>query len=75
MHPIDGNTRDSDSAAPSLNPNIFGQRDYEAMTGVKHKIVATGNPWPTKAERKGPRGMGGLMSKMLKQRFPKLLMV
>ena len=58
---IDGNTRDSDSAAPSLDPNIFGQRDYEAMTGVKHKIVATGNPWPTKAERKGPRGMGGLI--------------
>ena len=58
---IDGNTRDSDSAAPSLDPNIFGQRDYEAMTGVKHKIVATGNPWPTKAERKGPRGMGGLV--------------
>jgi prepilin-type N-terminal cleavage/methylation domain-containing protein len=58
---IDGNSRDSDSNAPSLDPNIFGQRDYEAMTGVKHKIVATGNPWPTKDERKGPRGMGGLI--------------
>ena len=59
--PIDGNSRDNDSAAPSLDPNIFGQRDYEAMTGVKQTIVATGNPWPTKAERKGPRGMGGLV--------------
>ena len=59
--PIKGEDRDDDSAAPELDPNIFGQRDYEAMTGVKHKIVATGNPWPTKAERKGPRGMGGLI--------------
>ena len=59
--PIKGEDRDDDSAAPSLDPNIFGQRDYEAMTGVKHKIVATGNPWPTKDERKGPRGMGGLI--------------
>jgi len=58
---IDGESRDDDSAAPLLDPNIFGQRDYEAMTGVKHKIVATGNPWPTKAERKGPRGMGALV--------------
>ncbi len=42
---IDGPSRDSDSAAPSLDPDIFGQRDYEALTGVKEYIVATNNPW------------------------------
>ena len=35
---IDGPTRDSDSAAPSLNPNIFGYTDYEVFTGVKEYI-------------------------------------
>lgn len=35
---IDGPTRDSDSAAPSLNPNIFGRTDYEVFTGVKEYI-------------------------------------
>jgi len=46
-HPsIDGPSRDNDSAAPSLDPNIFGQRDYEALTGVKEYIVPDGsNPW------------------------------
>jgi prepilin-type N-terminal cleavage/methylation domain-containing protein len=42
---VDGPTRDSDSNAPSLDPSIFGQRDYEALTGVKEYIVATNNPW------------------------------
>ena len=42
---ITGPTRDSDSNAPLLDPNIFGQRDYEALTGVKEYIVATNNPW------------------------------
>lgn len=35
---IDGPTRDSDSAAPSLNPNSFGYTDYETFTGVKEYI-------------------------------------
>ncbi len=43
---IDGNTRDSDSAAPLLTPGDFGQRDYEALTGVKEYILPDGqNPW------------------------------
>ena len=45
MQVLTGPTRDSDSNAPSLDPNIFGQRDYEALTGVKEYIVATNNPW------------------------------
>lgn len=36
---IDGPTRDSDSAAPSLNPNNFGYTDYEVMTGTKEYVV------------------------------------
>ena len=43
---IDGNTRDSDSAAPLLTPGDYGQRDYEALTGVKEYILPDGqNPW------------------------------
>ncbi len=46
-HPnsITGAERDSDSIAPGLVPDDFGQRDYEALTGVKEYIVATRNPW------------------------------
>lgn len=40
---IDGPTRDSDSAAPSLNPNNFGKTDYEVFTGVKDKIFPNTN--------------------------------
>ena len=40
---IDGPTRDDDSAAPSLNPNIFGKTDYEVFTGVKNKIFPNTN--------------------------------
>lgn len=37
---IDGPTRDdNDSIAPSLNPDDYGQRDYEALTGVDDKIL------------------------------------
>jgi prepilin-type N-terminal cleavage/methylation domain-containing protein len=36
---IDGPTRDSDSAAPSLNPNSFGYADYECMTGTKEYVI------------------------------------
>jgi len=35
---IDGPTRDSDSAAPSLDPDDFGYTDYEVFTGVKEYI-------------------------------------
>jgi len=35
---IDGPTRDSDSAAPSLDPDNFGYTDYEVFTGVKEYI-------------------------------------
>ena len=43
---IDGPTRDSDSSAPPLDPDSFGQRDYEALTGVKEYIVPDArNPW------------------------------
>ena len=43
---VDGPTRDSDSAAPSLDPNSFGYSDYEAMTGVKDKICPdASNPY------------------------------
>lgn len=49
-HPnIDGPTRDSDSAAPSLNPNNLGKTDYEVFTGVKNKVFpATNNPYAAK---------------------------
>lgn len=40
---IDGPTRDSDSAAPSLNPSTFGYTDYEVFTGVKNKIFPVGS--------------------------------
>jgi len=40
---IDGPTRDSDSNAPSLDPNIFGKSDYEVFTGVKDKIFPAGS--------------------------------
>ena len=37
---IDGPTRDdNDSIAPELDPNLFGQRDYEALTGLDDKIL------------------------------------
>jgi len=36
---IDGPTRDSDSAAPSLNPSSFGYTDYECMTGTKEYVI------------------------------------
>jgi len=36
---VDGPTRDSDSAAPSLDPDNFGYTDYEVMTGVKEYVV------------------------------------
>ena len=46
---IDGPTRDSDSAAPSLNPNNFGYTDYEVFTGVKNKVFpTTNNPYAGK---------------------------
>lgn len=51
---------DDDTAAPDLDPDNFGQRDYECLTGVKEYIVATRNPWPTKAEAKS-RGRGALI--------------
>jgi len=54
---IDGATRDDDSAAPSLDPNIFGYTDYEVFTGVKHKIFpSTNNPYAVK----GPKNDGVL---------------
>jgi prepilin-type N-terminal cleavage/methylation domain-containing protein len=38
--------RDDDSGAPdTLIPDNYGQRDYEAMTGVKEYIVPSNNPW------------------------------
>ena len=46
---IDGPTRDSDSNAPSLNPNNFGVTDYEVFTGVKDKIFpAISDPYAAK---------------------------
>ena len=36
---------DDDTAAPALDPDDYGQRDYECLTGVKEYIVATRNPW------------------------------
>ena len=43
---IDGESRDNDSSAPPLDPDSFGQRDYEALTGVKEYIVPDArNPW------------------------------
>jgi prepilin-type N-terminal cleavage/methylation domain-containing protein len=40
--PVDGPTRDSDSAAPSLDPDNFGYTDYEVMTGVKDEVFPAG---------------------------------
>ena len=40
---IDGPSRDSDSAAPSLDPNVLGYTDYETFTGVKDKIFPAGS--------------------------------
>ena len=40
---IDGPTRDDDSAAPSLDPNLLGYADYEVYTGVKDKIFPAGS--------------------------------
>ena len=45
---IDGPTRDSDSAAPSLNPSSFGYTDYEVFTGVKNKVFNSPNPYSAK---------------------------
>lgn len=43
---VDGPSRDSDSAAPSLDPDSFGYSDYEAMTGVKDKVFPdASNPY------------------------------
>jgi prepilin-type N-terminal cleavage/methylation domain-containing protein len=56
---IDGPTRDSDSAAPSLSPNVLGYTDYETFTGVKDKIFPAGSdPYASK----GP-GNDGCMIK------------
>ena len=40
---VDGPSRDSDSAAPSLDPNVLGYTDYEVFTGVKDKIFPAGS--------------------------------
>lgn len=46
---IDGPSRDSDSAAPSLDPNVLGYTDYETFTGVKDKIFpAASDPYKNK---------------------------
>ena len=56
---IDGPTRDEDSAAPSLDPSVFGYTDYETFTGVKDKIFpAASDPYASK----GP-GNDGCMIK------------
>ena len=47
---VDGPSRDSDSAAPSLNPNNLGYTDYEVFTGVKDKIFPAPDPYATKGE-------------------------
>ncbi len=45
-NPISAAVRDDDSLAPDLIPDSFGQRDYEAMTGVKEYILPDNlNPW------------------------------
>ncbi len=45
-NPISAAVRDDDSLAPDLVPDSFGQRDYEAMTGVKEYILPNNqNPW------------------------------
>lgn len=54
---IDGPTRDSDSAAPSLDPDTLGYADYEVFTGVKDKIFPSNDPYTTK----GPHTMGCLV--------------
>ena len=36
---IDGPTRDSDTAAPTLDPNAFAFADYECMTGTKEYVI------------------------------------
>jgi prepilin-type N-terminal cleavage/methylation domain-containing protein len=51
---------DDDTDAPDLDADNYGQRDYEALTGVKEYVVDTRNPWPTKAEAKS-RGRGALI--------------
>lgn len=46
---VDGPTRDSDSNAPSLDPDNFGYTDYEVFTGVKNKVFpTTNNPYSAK---------------------------
>ena len=44
-NPVPVSQRDDDSDAPDLIPDNYGQRDYEAMTGVKEYIVPSNNPW------------------------------
>ena len=51
---IDGPSRDSDSAAPSLDPNVLGYTDYETFTGVKDKIFPAGSdPYASKTNDDG----------------------
>ena len=51
---IDGPSRDSDSAAPSLDPNVLGYTDYETFTGVKDKIFPVGSdPYVSKTNDDG----------------------
>ena len=51
---VDGPSRDSDSAAPSLDPNVLGYTDYEVFTGVKDKIFPAGSdPYASKTNDDG----------------------
>jgi prepilin-type N-terminal cleavage/methylation domain-containing protein len=55
---IDGPTRDTDSNAPSLDPNTFGYTDYDVFTGVKKDVFPSANN-PYSAN--GPECYGGLI--------------
>ena len=51
---VDGPSRDSDSAAPSLDPDLLGYTDYETFTGVKNKIFPVGSdPYASKTNDDG----------------------
>ena len=68
--PIDGPTRDDDdSIAPSLNPDDYGQRDYEALTGVDDKILMQTNIWPVKM---GTNVDGGALVKDVETRVAQI---
>ena len=55
---IDGPSRDTDSAAPSILPSTLGTTDYAVFTGVKDKIFPVGeDPYTVK----GPGTMGCLI--------------